>query len=200
LPTAAGNEGDASVSRWSKMGVDHFTRLGADVRAVPVIDSASANDLEHASAIDAADLIYFSGGDPGYVHQVMKDSLAWRAAQSAWARGAVYAGCSAGAMVLGREIPDFRMLGMRSISAFGILPVAFVIPHFDAIPGIWRPLIGALRRRLREDEIMIGIDEDTAIVGRLDHPWTVMGRARAHVFTKGESRVYRAGETFPLGK
>jgi len=200
LPTGAGNEGDASVSRWSRMGVDHFTRLGADVRAVPVIDIESANDPEHASAIEAADLIYFSGGDPGYVHQTMKDSLAWKAAQSAWARGAVYAGCSAGAMILGTGIPDFRMLGMRSISAFGILPVAFVIPHFDAIPGIWKPLVSALRRRLKEGEIMIGIDEDTAIVGRLNEAWTVMGRARAHVFTKGESRVYRAGETFSLGK
>ena len=38
LPTAAGREGDASVSRWSNMGIDHFTRLGADVQAVPVID------------------------------------------------------------------------------------------------------------------------------------------------------------------
>lgn len=200
LPTAAGNEGEASVSRWSGMGVDHFTRLGADVRAVPVIDAESANDLKHASAIQAADLIYFSGGDPSYVHKTMKNSLAWKAAQSAWARGAVFAGCSAGAMILGREIPDFRMLGMRSISAFGVLPVAFVIPHFDAIPAIWKPLISALRRRLKEGEIMIGIDEETAIVGRLNQAWTVMGRARAHVFTKGESKVYGAGETFSLGK
>ena len=200
LPTAAGNEGDASVSRWSKMGVDHFTRLGADVRAVRVIDAESANDPQHASVIEAADLIYFSGGDPGYVHKVMKDSLAWKAAQTAWTRGAVYAGCSAGAMTLGRQIPDFRTLGLRTISAFGILPVAFIIPHFDAIPGIWKPMVSALRRRLKEDEIMIGIDEDTAIVGKLTGSWTVMGKAQAHVFTKGVGLVYRAGETFTMGK
>jgi cyanophycinase len=28
LPTAAGQEGDASINRWSKMGLDHFQRLG----------------------------------------------------------------------------------------------------------------------------------------------------------------------------
>ncbi len=200
LPTAAGREGNASVTRWSTMGVEHFSRLGADVQAVPVIDKESANDPEHASVIEAADLIYFSGGDPGYLHQTMKDSLAWEAAQKAWERGAVYAGCSAGAMILGREIPDFRMMGLRSISAYGLLPVAFVIPHFDAIPGIWKPMVGALRRRLKEDEIMIGIEEDTAIVGRIKELWTVMGKARAHVFTKGEVKIHKAGETFSLSK
>jgi cyanophycinase len=200
LPTAAGREGDASVNRWSTMGVEHFSRLGADVQAVPVIDRESANDPKHASAIEAADLIYFSGGDPGYLHQTMKDTLAWEAAHKAWARGAVYAGCSAGAMILGREIPDFRMMGLRSISAYGLLPVAFVIPHYDAIPSIWKPLVSALRRRLKEGEIMIGIEEDTAIVGRINEPWTVMGKARAHVFTRMIGKIYSAGETFSLGK
>lgn len=56
LPTAAGREGDTSVSRWSKMGVDHFTRLGVDVKAVPVIDAESANDLNYASVVEDADL------------------------------------------------------------------------------------------------------------------------------------------------
>lgn len=200
LPTAAGNEGQTSVSRWSKMGVDHFTRLGAEVQALPVINSQSADDAGHASAIEAADLIYFSGGDPGYLHKSLKGRLAWKAVQSACTRGATYAGCSGGAMILGREIPDFRMLGMRSISAFGIVPVAFVIPHFNAIPAIWRPMIGTLRRRLEEGEIMIGVDEETAIVGKLGEAWTVMGRAQAHVFAIGGSASYEAGETFSLGK
>src|SRR5688572_13633720 len=69
LPTAAGDEGPKSVSRWSTMGVDHFTRLGADVQAVPVINKESANDPRHASVVEEADLIYFSGGDPGYLYR-----------------------------------------------------------------------------------------------------------------------------------
>lgn len=198
LPTAAGREGDASVTRWSKMGVEHFTRLGVDVQAVPVIDEESANDLNHASVVEEADLIYFSGGDPGYLHRTLKDSLVWQAAQKAWARGAVYAGCSAGAMILGREIPDFRSMGIRSIPAFGILPVAFVMPHFDAIPLFGKPLVSSLRNRLKEGEVMIGVDENTAIVGKLNEGWTVMGQAKAHVFTKGGSKSYTAGEKFTI--
>lgn len=200
LPTAAGEEGDASVNRWMKMGVDHFTRLGADVQAVPVTDSRSANDLNHAAVVEDADLIYFSGGNPMYLYQTMKDSLVWSAAQKVWGRGGVYAGCSAGAMILGREVPDFRMLGTRSLPVFGLVPAAVIIPHFDAVPIFFKPLVGTSRKRLHEGEVMIGIDEDTAIVGKLGGEWSVMGQAKAHIFSKDESRSYSAGEKFSLGK
>ena len=200
LPTAAGQEGEKSIARWSKMGMEHFTRHGADVQALPVIDAKSANDLNHASAVEDADIIYFSGGDPGYLYKTMKDSLVWQAAQKAWARGAVYAGCSAGAMILGREMPDFRAMGIRSTIAFGIIPVSSVMPHFNAIPLFGKPLVATLRRRLLDGEIMIGIDEDTAIVGKLNEDWTVLGKASAHVFTKDEIWEYAAGEKFSLGK
>lgn len=198
LPTAAGQESDSSITRWSNMGVEHFTRLGADVRAVPVTDADSANEQSHASAVEEADVIYFSGGDPAYLHQTMKDSLVWKSAQKVWERGGVYAGCSAGAMILGNKIPDFRALGLRSISAFEIVPAAFIIPHFDAFPMLWKPLLFALRRRLRDGEILLGIDEDTAIVGKLGEEWTVMGKAQAHIFTKDESKGYGAGEKISL--
>jgi cyanophycinase len=200
LPTAAGQEGEKSVSRWSEMGVKHFTNLDADVQAVPVIDTKSANDLNYATTVEDADLIYFSGGDPGYLYRTMKDSLVWQAAQKAWAHGAVYAGCSAGAMILGREIPDFRTMGMRSFSAFGVVPVAFVMPHFDAIPLFGKPLVSALRKRLKTGEIMVGVDENTAIIGKLNEDWTVHGEAKAHVFTREGSQSFAAGEKFSLGK
>ncbi len=196
LPTAAGREGNASINRWSNMGVEHFTKLGAEAQALRVIDPQSANDLNHAAILEEADLIYFSGGDPRYLYQTMKDSLAWQAAQKAWERGAVYAGCSAGAMILGKEIPDFRTMGMRSIPVFGIAPFAFVMPHFDAIPLFGKPLVSTLSKRLKDGETMIGIDENTAIVGTLRGEWKVMGKAKAHLFTKDGSKSYEAGESF----
>jgi cyanophycinase len=198
LPTAAGQEGEKSISRWSKMGMEHFTRLGAHVHALPVIDTKSANDPNYASVVENANIIYFSGGDPGYLYRTMKDSLVWKSAQKAWAGGAVYAGCSAGAMILGTEMPDVRAAGIRSTIAFGILPVSSLLPHFNAMPLFGKPLIATLRRRLLDGEIMIGIDEDTAIVGKQNEAWTVMGKSNAHIFTKDESRTYAAGEKFIL--
>lgn len=199
LPTAAGQEGPKSVARWSNMGVEHFTKLGAEVQAVPVTDKATANDLNHAMAVEEADLIYFSGGNPNYLYQTLKDSLVWESAQKAWVRGAAYAGCSAGAMILGKEMPDFRAAGIRSTSAFGILPIASLLPHFNNMPLFGKPLVATLRRRLRDGEIMIGVDEDTAIVGRLNEPWSVMGKTQAHLFTNKDGKSYAVGEKFTLG-
>jgi len=199
LPTAAGREGQGSIERWSRMGIDHFSRIGAEVQAPAVIDQGSADDPQHAAAIEQADVIYFSGGDPGYLHHILTGSRAWGAAQKAWTRGAVYAGCSAGAMILGRQIPDFRLMGLRPIPAFGLVPVTYIIPHFDAIPGIWKPLINSLRRRMKDGEIMLGIDENTALVGRLNEAWVVMGRGRVHVFERRDIHKYSAGDILVMG-
>src|SRR6266540_835145 len=83
LPTAAGREGDSSVNRWLSMGIEHFKELGAEVNAVRIIGRDSANNPQWASLLENADLIYFSGGDPGYLYQTMKGSLAWSVAQRA---------------------------------------------------------------------------------------------------------------------
>ncbi len=198
LPTAAGREGSSSVNRWSRMGMEHFTRLNADVQAVPIIDRDSADDPQWEPVLEHADLIYFSGGNPLYLYETMEGSRAWAAAQKAWARGAVYAGCSAGAMILGRQMPNFHMVGLNSVSAFGIVPATYIIPHFDAIPGIWKPIIQAIRRRLKPDEIMIGIDEDTALVGQLGKTWTVMGTSQVHIFRKEGVTSCGAGEAVKI--
>lgn len=198
LPTAAGREGQASIDRWSNMGIEHFQRLNADVQALPIIDRVSANDVQWASTLEQADLIYFSGGDPYHLYQALRGTRAWEAAKTAWARGAVYAGCSAGAMILGGQIPDIRAAGLRSIQAFGVIPARFIIPHFDAIPGLWKPIIFALRRKLKDGEIMLGIDGNTALVGKLGSQWQVMGQSRVHVFRRDGSVSYAAGETFAI--
>ena len=196
LPTAAGKEGDSSVNRWLNMGVQHFRELGADVEPVRIIDRETANDPCWEPILEGADLIYFSGGDPGYLHEVMKDSLAWSAAQRAWERGAIYAGCSAGAMILGKRMPSFRLAGTQE--GFGIVPAAFIIPHFDAIPGIWKPIVFGLQRQLKMGERMIGIDEDTALIGTLNREWIVKGKSKVHIFARDGKASYSDGQTLTL--
>jgi len=193
LPTAAGREGDASVNRWSSMGIEHFQKLGAEVSALRIIDRASADEAQWESLLEEADLVYFSGGDPGYLYQTMNGSRAWRAAQRAWERGAIYAGCSAGAMILGKRMPSFRLAGTQE--GFGLVPATFIIPHFDAIPGIWKPLVFALQKQLKKGERMIGVDENTALVGRLGSEWTVMGQGKVHIFTRKGNMTFTNDQT-----
>jgi len=196
LPTAAGREGDESVNRWSNMGLQHFGSLGADVTALPIIDRESANNEEYASLLERADLIYFSGGNPGYLYETMIDSRAWNAARRAWARGAIYAGCSAGAMILAKRMPSFRL--MKTQEGFGIVPAEYIIPHFDAFPVVWKPMVTLLQKQLKDGQRMIGIDEDTALVGSLQGEWKVMGKSEAHVFTREGKTTYKSGDVVPL--
>lgn len=193
LPTAAGREGDASVNRWSSMGIQHFQKLGAEVSALRIIDRASADDAQWESALENADLVYFSGGDPGHLYQTMNGSRAWRAAQRAWERGAIYAGCSAGAMILAKRMPSFRLAGTQD--GFGLMPATFIVPHFDAIPGIWKPLVFALQKQLKKGERMIGVDENTALIGKLGGEWTVMGESKVHVFTREANMAFTNDQT-----
>jgi cyanophycinase len=196
IPTAAGQEGDESVNRWSRMGLDHFKRLGAEVQALRIIDKVSANDVQYESILESADLIYFSGGNPQYLFETMRDSRAWDAMQRAWKSGAVYAGCSAGAMILSKRIPSFRLAG--TLEGFGIVPAKFIVPHFDAIPGIWKPIVSALKVQLRKGDRMIGVDENTALVGQLGGEWKVMGKGKAHMFRNKEHAAYENGQSLFL--
>jgi cyanophycinase len=198
LPTAAGQEGDASVGRWLRMGVEHFEALGAEVTPAHIIDRASADDPAWESALENADLIYFSGGNPMYLYETMQGSRAWSAAQKAWGRGAVYAGCSAGAMILAQRVPNFRIAGLTSIDAFQVIPATFVIPHFDRMRGLWSAYLFGVRRQLKDDQFILGVDEDTALIGNIDGTWQVMGRGQAHIITRNDQRDFAAGDEVPL--
>jgi cyanophycinase len=196
LPTAAGKEGDISINRWLNLGVQHFTDLGAQVEPVRIIDHTSANDPRWEPILENADLIYFSGGDPSYLYETMKDSRAWHAAQRAWERGAIYAGCSAGAMILGKRMPSFRLTGTQD--GFGIISATYIVPHFDAIPGIWKPLVFGLQRQLKKGERMIGVDENTALIGKLDGEWIVKGKSKVHIFERDGKASYSNGQALTL--
>jgi cyanophycinase len=194
LPTAAGQEGEASWGRWMQMGETHFKALGAEVKSLPIIDRASADDTQYVEIIANADFIYFSGGNPFYLFETMSGSQAWAAAQKAWARGAIYAGCSAGAMIMADYIPNWRSLGGQRVRAFGALPKSTVFPHFDKML-IWRGItLPILQSFIPDGEYTLGIDEDTALVGKPDGEWQVLGRQKVYVITKNEVKTYAAGE------
>ena len=198
MPTAAGQEGDASVDRWLNMGVEHFQALGADVTAVRIIDHESADDPRWETALENADLIYFSGGNPMYLYETMQGSRAWAAAQKAWERGAVYAGCSAGAMILAQKVPNFRAAGLTSIEAFQFIPATFIIPHFDRMRGLWSAYLFGVRRQLKDNQFILGVDENTALVGKLNGTWQVMGQGQTHIITRNSQQDYDAGEAVNL--
>lgn len=198
MPTAAGTEGEESVSRWMRMGESHFRSLGAEVVSLNLTNREDAERDDFAEQIGQADLVYFSGGKPHYLYETLNGTKAWDAVRDATARGAAFAGCSAGAMFIGEFLPDLRTFGLRQQRAFGILPGSHIIPHFDHLSA-WRGLsIPLLQSFLPEEEYILGLDEDTALVGKLGQEWIVMGRQKVYIITRHEAVSFSSGEKLRL--
>src|SRR5262245_66255129 len=100
LPTASYPDGEDVFQRWAEMGVAHFSSLGAEVEPVLVRDRDGAADPAACQAIGEADLVYLSGGKPAHLLEALAGTRLGGSLLEANARGAVLAGCSAGAMAL----------------------------------------------------------------------------------------------------
>jgi cyanophycinase-like exopeptidase len=191
LPTASAPDGRPVFDRWARMGVEHFTNLGAVAVSLPLLTRADAELPALAEQIAAAHLIYLSGGKPRYLVDTLRDTAAWRAIVSAHAAGGVVAGCSAGAMALAGKLIDFPR-GWGTSPALGMVPEIMVIPHFDEIPHLLTGLAGRFT-----GETVVGIDGSTALVGS-DGAWQALGIGGVTVLRGAERRVYRGGDAVPL--
>jgi cyanophycinase len=196
VPAASWPDGETVFMRWAHMGEEHFAALGATPVPVLIHDRAGADDPEAAAEISRADLIYMSGGKPGHLLAILRDSAAGAALREAHARGAVIAGCSAGAMVLGGH--QIRTGGGGFLrppigwqDALGLVPGIVVIPHYDAIP---ETLVAPLILTAPAGSLVVGIDENTAAIGR-DGSWQVQGKGRVTVWHGRHRRSYLEGSS-----
>jgi cyanophycinase len=183
VPTASGLE--ETPQSWSEMGAAHFKALGAEAVPVMVLRRDDAHDRRWVEAVRDVDWIYFSGGRPQHAISVLEGTPFWQEVVRRHREGAVLAGSSAGAMMLGEKSyapDDFDENGFPATvsvrDGLNVLPGHFVIPHFDLLtsfpPQRVHDWIAAWPTRCRG----LGIDEDTAIVEG-DGGWTVRGRGRA---------------------
>src|SRR5258708_6610027 len=113
LPTAAGLEDPSSPDRWARMGVEHFSGLGAPVQVAMILNRADAEDKRWRQMLEEADFYYFSGGNPQHVIDTMVGTPAWEIILRRHLAGAALAGCSAGAMAFGGWTPHLGGLPPR---------------------------------------------------------------------------------------
>lgn len=188
LPTAAGLESADSIARWSRMAASHYASLDRDVISLPVIDDHSADDAGIASEIDSETaLIYLSGGNPAYCARTLRDSVVWEAVVGAWAEGASLAGCSAGAGALTTVAPN--QTGGKTEAGLGVVPNLAVIPHYDRARFLMPIFDRVIRHAAPDGAEVIGIEEDTALVGRPGEEWTVYGRQSVVLIDRDKQRV-----------
>jgi cyanophycinase-like exopeptidase len=197
IPTAASAEGEDRLRYWVDLGQAQADRLG--VQAVPLLVASrdDAHDPEIVGQVAGAGLIYLSGGSPSLLADILRDTPLWKAIVAEWESGAALAGCSAGAMAMSAHVPELRHPVNGGVPGLGLLPHLRVLPHFDRMLG-WIPDV--LTRpffRGGNGVHVLGIDEDTAIVGGPE-TFTVHGRQSAWLLSDGKRREFPAGAEITL--
>jgi len=194
LATAAAPEGEQSLDRWHTLGRAQAERLGVEQVVIDVRTREDADREDLADLIVDAGLIYFSGGNPAFLAETLRETLVWAAILAAHQKGAALAGCSAGAMALTSWAPRMRDLLGDPPPALDLLPHLRVIPHFDRMAA-WLPdtMRNAFMRH-PPDVTLVGIDEETALVGG-PHEWVVQGRQSVWVLGEGKRVECKSGNT-----
>lgn len=182
IPTAAGRESADRLNYWKELGKSQADSLKIKSIFLPIYTREDAFNMEYVSQIKESALIYMSGGDPHYLAETIINTPLWDAIYENWQSGASLAGCSAGAMVLSSQIPNFRFTKKEPTAGLNLIPNIRVIPHFNKFFK-WIPESAAkILLHVPDNTILIGVDELTAIVKRSgDEHWHVYGEAKVHV-------------------
>jgi cyanophycinase len=193
LPTASAPEGNAVFDRWANMGLEHYAAMGVDVHVVPLKGREDAEREDISSEIGDVGMIFFSGGNPRYLADTIEGTRFWDALNAALDRGAVFAGCSAGAMVAGHRRDTRPKVGATWVAGLGLVPSGSFGVHWDRmrfIPG----MRGFVMSRAKGGWFA-GIDERTAILGDGEE-WRVFGLGTVSLRLNGKRRAIRPGESF----
>jgi cyanophycinase len=192
IPTAA--VPDNNHQRAGNNGVRWFRGLGAkNVSSLPLIDKASASNVEITKSLRDVKLIYLLGGFTHYLGQTLKDSLAWQAVTEAYRNGAVIAGSSAGAMVMCEFY--FDPSAGRVHEGLNLIPNSLVLPHHNTFGISWAP---KLLKKI-PDVTLIGIDEQTGMLNNSENnTWNIYGAGEVTLYRNGASETFSAGRPVSL--
>ncbi len=168
LPTAAGKEND--YTKWLSMAKIHYAQYNLSIIEVPILNKIQANNQELINPILNADWIFFSGGDPNYLLNVLKNSVLWKEITRLYHEGVLLSGSSAGAMVMGNFILSnpfkaiFKNSDILWKEAFKLVDYT-IFPHFNRIknhPTFIKRVIKQSPKNISSS--WIGIDENTALI------------------------------------
>jgi cyanophycinase len=196
VPTAAARQRPelavATAQRW-------FKGLGLDVLELPVLKRSDATSSKNVDLAEQGGFFYLTGGDPGLVVDVLKDSPVWHAILSAWRRGAVLAGSSAGAMAFGewtlvrKAYPGHHE--RRYKPALHVVPRLAVAPHFETFGHRW--IDSVLAEPPSENVVIVGVDERSG-AGWDGALWTAYGPGNVTVVTRHGRSTHLPGSRVPL--
>ncbi len=195
IPTAAAQESASRLEYWRDLGQKQAQVIGAKPLLLPIYTRDDAQNMDFVNQISNGALIYMSGGDPHYLATTLIDTPIWQAIVKNWQSGGSLAGCSAGAMVLSSQIPNFRLSRAEPTAGLNLIQDIRVIPHFNKFFK-WIPESAAkLLMHVPDNSVLIGIDELTAIVKRGGSDfWQVYGQAKLHMLKGSPEAQFSHGQ------
>ncbi len=147
----------------------------------------------HVSLLRKAGGIFFTGGDQTRILNVLYKTPAGKAIQKAFMRGAVIAGTSAGAAIMGDQtitgIGDFEVIRSATVQlwpGFEFVSGAIIDQHFIARKRLNRLLSVILEH---PEYLGIGIDESTAVWVKPEGRFIVLGNGSIVVIDASNSKV-----------
>ena len=188
IPTAA----VTGPSKAANDGVTHFGGLGGNAAQLMVLDKSQADDPSFVEPSGDAGVVYFTGGSPDHLLETLRDSHLLKVILAAVDNGAVLAGSSAGAMVLGSFMRRPRAGGW--VEGLGIVPGVAVLPHHERQDP--EQTSQSLRAQAPAGLTVLGIDERTGCLGRPGQ-WRVVGSGKVTVYQGDQWAVYQAGNRLP---
>jgi cyanophycinase len=177
VPTAAAYEYPAKAVEWATA---YFKALGVETKALNLLKRSDAFRSEVISEIEAASMIYLSGGSPFHLRSVIKKTPAFDAIVKFYRSGGYLAASSAGAMVLTDPMADPR--GGALTVGLGLISNLALVPHFDTFASeTERRTISLAKNRI----VVAGVDEETALIRRSGGVWSAEGRGAVSLFEDG---------------
>jgi cyanophycinase len=199
-PTASAPEGDDTFAGWARKGLEHYGYLSIPAEVLPMKTREDAQLDEVAERIRGASVVYFSGGNPYYLSETIRDTAFWRALLEELDRGTAYVGCSAGVAALTETTYDSAadlLSGDVWKPGLGFVREMLFAPHWNTVDQWFPGATGFIAASVRPGDVLVAQDEDTAMVGD-GTQWSVVGEAGIHVLRDGAWTDHAAGDTFRL--
>ncbi len=198
IPTAA----VSGPAKAANDGVIHFAKLGGDSSQLMALDRSQSDDAAFVQSGfqtgRGPGVVYFTGGSPDHLLTTLADSQLLRNIMDAVAEGAVLAGSSAGAMVMGSLMRRPRGGGWTKsggwIEALGIVPGVAVLPHHERSDP--KETSRQLQTQVPADITVLGIDARSGCLGRPGN-WRAVGSGNVTVYRGADWQVYSSGQTLP---
>jgi cyanophycinase len=190
IPTAA----VTGPGKAANDGATHFGVLGGDSSQLMLLERGHAEDPDFFAPATLADVVYFTGGNPGHLLETIADSPFLKALLASVEGGSVLAGSSAGAMVMGSMMRRPRAGGW--VEALGLVPGVAVLPHHERHDQA--ETSSDLQESAPSGLTFLGIDARTGCLGTPGN-WLVVGSGRVTVYQGSEWQIFNSGDKLPTG-